>query len=93
VGDSADQTYARSGVKISRMRSAMERSAIAAGTVLGLIAAAFLTRFAEALLFGIVARDPITLVPSVLLVIAVAATFTPVRQATSIAPSQALRYE
>lgn len=67
----------------------------AAGIVLGLAASAFLTRFAASLLFGVVARDPVTfaLVPCVLLVIALAATFAPVRQATSIAPSQALRYE
>lgn len=67
----------------------------AAGTLIGLIAAAFLTRFAESLLFGVVARDPVTFVsvPCVLLAISIAATFTPVRQATSIAPSQTLRYE
>jgi predicted permease len=67
----------------------------AAGTLIGLIAAAFLTRFAESLLFGVVARDPITfiVVPCVLLTISIAATFLPVRQATSIAPSQTLRYE
>ena len=66
-----------------------------AGILLGLAVSAFLTRFAESLLFGVVARDPVTfaLVPCVLLVIAIAATFAPVRHATSIAPSQALRYE
>jgi predicted permease len=67
----------------------------AAGTLIGLIASAFLTRFAESLLFGVVARDPVTfvLVPCVLLAISIAATLMPVRQATSIAPSQTLRYE
>ncbi len=67
----------------------------AAGTLIGLIVSAFLTRFAESLLFGVVARDPVTfvVVPCVLLAISIAATFMPVRQATSIAPSQTLRYE
>jgi len=67
----------------------------AAGIALGLAAAAALTRFAESLLFGVTAHDPVTfaLVPLFLLVVAIAATYGPVRHATHIAPSQALRYE
>ncbi|HJQ40301.1 MAG TPA: ABC transporter permease [Thermoanaerobaculia bacterium] len=67
----------------------------ATGTLIGLVAAAFLTRFAESLLFGVIARDPVTfiIVPCLLLAISIAATFLPMRQATSIAPSQTLRYE
>jgi predicted permease len=67
----------------------------AAGIALGLAAAAALTRFAESLLFGVTAHDPVTfaLVPLFLLLVAIAATYGPVRRATHIAPSQALRYE
>ena len=67
----------------------------AIGVTIGLGAALMLTRFAESLLFDVPSRDPVTflLVPVVLLLVAIAATYGPVRHATSIAPSQALRYE
>jgi len=65
------------------------------GTVLGLGAAAALTRLMSSLLFGVTARDPVTYVTvSILLVFAAAlASYIPCRRATAIDPVQALRAE
>lgn len=65
------------------------------GVAAGMVCAALLTRFAEALLFGVTSRDPVTfaLVPVLLFLVGVAATFGPVRRASSVAPSETLRYE
>jgi predicted permease len=65
------------------------------GTVVGLGAAAALTRLMDSLLFGVTSRDPLTYVTvSILLVFAAAlASYLPCRRATAIDPVQALRAE
>jgi macrolide transport system ATP-binding/permease protein len=67
----------------------------AAGTVIGLVAAMASTKFVEGLLYGITARDPLTL-GSVLLVLAVVtivASYFPARAATQVDPMIALRQD
>jgi putative ABC transport system permease protein len=69
--------------------------ATAAGLAIGLAAAAMLTRYLEAMLFGITPLDAVTFVaaPAVLAVVALVACFLPARRATSIDPMVALRCE
>jgi predicted permease len=69
--------------------------ATAAGLAIGLAAAAMLTRYLEAMLFGITPMDAVTFVaaPVVLAVVALVACFLPARRATSIDPMVALRCE
>lgn len=65
------------------------------GAVLGLAAAAGLTRLMASLLFGIAALDPMTyVVVSVMLIAAAAlASYIPARRATAVDPVEALRVE
>ena len=65
------------------------------GVATGLVAAAMLARFAEAMLFEVTTHDPVTFaaVPLLLLVVGMAATWGPVRQAVALAPAQTLRHE
>lgn len=67
----------------------------AAGLVIGLAAAAVLTRFLEGQLFGVAALDPGALgaAVAVLLIVAAAAHLVPVRRALSVDPTVALREE
>jgi predicted permease len=67
----------------------------AAGVVLGLIGALALTRVMATLLFGISATDVITfsLVPVLLIVVALAACLIPARRASRLDPLDALRSE
>ena len=67
----------------------------AAGLAIGLGAAAALTRYLEAMLFGITPLDAVTFVaaPVVLALVALVACFLPARRATSIDPMIALRCE
>jgi hypothetical protein len=69
--------------------------ATAAGIAVGFLAAAALTRYLEAMLFGITPLDPVTFVgaPVVLALVALVACFLPARRATSIDPMMALRSE
>jgi putative ABC transport system permease protein len=69
--------------------------ATAAGLAIGLTAAAALTRYLEAMLFGITPLDAVTFVaaPVVLALVALVACFLPARRATSIDPMVALRCE
>jgi len=67
----------------------------AAGTILGLAGAAALSRVMATLLFGISATDLVTfsLVPLVLVAVAVLACFVPAFRATTVDPQVALRVE
>jgi len=66
---------------------------LAAGVVLGLVAAAALTRVLQAQLFGVGARDPLTLAGAAALLVCVGllASLIPARRAASVDPTQALR--
>ena len=64
-----------------------------AGIVLGLAAAAVLTRVVSTFLVGVSATDPITFagVSALLLGLAIAASFVPARRAGRVDPNVALR--
>jgi len=70
------------------------RMTLIGGTV-GIIAASFLGRAAESLLFGIEGSDPLVLVTVALLLVGVAlgAGYLPARRASKIDPMEALRYQ
>jgi ABC-type antimicrobial peptide transport system permease subunit len=67
----------------------------ALGIVAGLVAAFFLTRFLNSILFGITAHDTVTFVavPLCLVVVALLAGYLPARRATRVDPVSSLRYE
>jgi predicted permease len=66
-----------------------------AGVSVGIVAAAWLTRFLASLLFGVGAQDPVrlTAVSLVLLASAFLATYLPARRAAAVNPMVALRWE
>jgi predicted lysophospholipase L1 biosynthesis ABC-type transport system permease subunit len=68
---------------------------VAIGVVCGVAAAAALTRYLEAMLFGLTALDLATyaLVAVAFMTVAMFAVFLPARRATTIDPLTALRYE
>jgi predicted lysophospholipase L1 biosynthesis ABC-type transport system permease subunit len=68
---------------------------VAAGIVIGVVAALLLGRFAETLLYGVRSSDPITYasVSAVLAAVAIGATLVPARRATRVDPALALRSE
>jgi ABC-type antimicrobial peptide transport system permease subunit len=61
----------------------------------GLAFALALTRFIEATLFGVAAKDPVTILGAVLIMsaVSISAAFLPARRASRIEPMRALRYE
>ena len=63
------------------------------GVAIGLAAALALTQYMSSMLYGVTARDPVTLasVVAILLAIAVLATWLPARRATNVDPLTALR--
>lgn len=66
-----------------------------AGTVIGLVAAYFLGRAAESLLFGLEGNDPLVMLGVTVTVVAVAlsASYLPAHRASRVDPMVALRYE
>ncbi len=70
-------------------------SVIALGLVVGLIGAYALSRFMEALLFQVNAKDPVTfiVVAGVLATVSVFATWLPAARAAGTDPVRALRWE
>ena len=68
---------------------------IALGVVLGLAAAALLTRLLEGLLFNTGPLDPLTFAVTALLLtmVAVVASYVPARRGARLAPTDALRAE
>jgi len=67
----------------------------AAGTIMGLAGALGLTRLMSALLFEVSATDPVTFItaPVVLVLVSLLATWLPVRKASRVNPTEALRSE
>jgi ABC-type antimicrobial peptide transport system permease subunit len=65
------------------------------GVVIGLAAAAGLTRLMSSLLYGITPLDPVTyaVVPVILVIATVLASYLPARRAVSVDPVEALRSE
>src|SRR5690606_18728664 len=65
------------------------------GIAIGLVAALVMTRFLTSLLFGVQAMDPLTFVAVSTMMIAVAllASYIPARRASAVDPVQALRTE
>jgi putative ABC transport system permease protein len=65
------------------------------GIAIGLGASALLTRFMTSLLYEISPGDPVTftIIPVILLGVALAASFVPARRATRVDPMVALRHE
>jgi len=65
------------------------------GAAIGLVGALLLTQLLSGLLFGVSARDPLTLVAivSILTVVALLACYLPARRAMKLDPLNALRYQ
>jgi len=65
------------------------------GVAVGLGAALFLIRFLQAMLYGLKANDPATLMGAALLLftVAILAGWGPARRASRVEPMQALRHE
>jgi ABC-type antimicrobial peptide transport system permease subunit len=66
-----------------------------AGVVVGVGAALLLTRMVKSMLYGIQPNDPLTIAGgvSILLVVALAASWIPARRAAAVQPMEALRHE
>jgi len=82
-----------SGGRLMRMVLANGLALTASGLALGLAGALAVTRVLSTLLFGVGARDPLTLIVSaaILLAVALAACYVPARRAARLDPLAALR--
>ena len=80
---------------IRRMVLGQSLLPVFAGLLAGVMASVALGRIMSSLLFGVRAWDPATIsgVAAMLLGVAAAATYLPVRRATRVDPALALRYE
>ena len=80
---------------VARMILQQSMAVTVVGTVVGLAGAFGLTRLMGALLFEVSATDPLTftVAPLVLVAVSLLATWLPVRRATQVDPSVALRAE
>jgi predicted permease len=86
------------GATPGRVRQLIVKTSLAVamtGVGIGLIGALLLARFIEALLFGVAPFDPLTfaIIPLVLIVVALAASYLPARRAARIDPVVCLRSE
>jgi ABC-type antimicrobial peptide transport system permease subunit len=65
------------------------------GVVIGMAATFGLTRFIESILFGVKSRDPVvfSVVPVMLIIVALAAVWLPAARASRVNPLDSLRYE
>jgi ABC-type antimicrobial peptide transport system permease subunit len=68
---------------------------VLAGLAAGMLGAVALSRFIEALLFGVSPRDPVAFLstPGLLLAVALIAAWVPARRAARMDPMRALRVE
>jgi putative ABC transport system permease protein len=84
-----------SAVDVVRMILGIGIAMAAAGLVLGFLGALALTRLLATLLFGVGARDPVTMagVGLILAVVALLASYLPARRAAKVDPMICLRYE
>jgi ABC-type antimicrobial peptide transport system permease subunit len=84
---------ARSAVLRQVLRKALSVAVI--GVVVGGLAAFWTTRVLASILFGLSARDPLTLITVVigLLVTALVASYLPARRAACVDPARVLRAE
>jgi putative ABC transport system permease protein len=78
---------------ILKMILSQGASLAAIGIASGLLAALFLTRFLETLVYGVKATDPLTFaaVPALLALVAIAASLTPARRASRMDPVRSLK--
>jgi len=83
----------RQQVRLMILRNASSPAAL--GAVIGLVAAALLTRYVQTMLFGVQPLDPVTLAlaVTVMLGVAVLAGWLPARRASRLDPMVALRHE
>jgi putative ABC transport system permease protein len=84
------------GAGAAEVRGAVVRSGIrlaATGVAIGLVGAAYLTRFMRSLLHGVSPADPVSFVgvSVALLLVALLATFLPAHRATRVDPLEILR--
>jgi putative ABC transport system permease protein len=81
--------------QLSRMVIGEGLGLVALGIIIGLVGSWMVVRFLQSLLFGVSGNDPLVfgLVPVVLLIVTLLATFVPARRATRVDPMVAIRYE